>query len=260
MGTAIKTRHAVNASLGDGRASLAMLGNVPPIIQALLIEEDGQLATSVAGFFAQHGVELLSVRDATQALVALESRRFDIVVVDLSGDGSGVQERIGRLRERTSAPLLGMVAPAHEEERIASLEQGADDCLSKPFHLGELLARMRAVLRRRLANAPSGPQAFVTGGLMIDFASHLVTVDGVRPQLTTHEFALLYALARHAGRPLSRDELLELIKGQGGAEETFDRAIDVHVSRLRTKIERDPHKPRYVRTIRGVGYLVARDS
>jgi len=165
-----------------------------------------------------------------------------------------------RVRERWGTPIIMVTARGDDADKIVGLELGADDYLAKPFNPRELLARVRAVLRRSLGDAPTGPSRFTSGGLAIDFDAREVTVDAVRQQLTAHEFDLLCALARNAGRVLSRDQLLELVKGQDGADEAFDRSIDVHVSRLRSKIEPDPRHPRYVKTVRGAGYLLARES
>jgi len=150
-----------------------------------------------------------------------------------------------------------VTARGDDADKIVGLELGADDYLAKPFNPRELLARIRAVLRRAPAEADA--VQFVSGGLQIDFAAREVRVEGVRQSLTAHEYQVLAALARNAGRVLTREQLLDLVKGEQ-ADEAFDRSIDVHVSRLRQKIENDPRHPRYVKTVRGAGYLLARES
>jgi DNA-binding response OmpR family regulator len=161
-----------------------------------------------------------------------------------------------KIRERWNTPVIMVTARGDDADKIVGLELGADDYLAKPFNPRELLARIRAVLRRV---EPADAARFQSGGLVIDLAAREVTVDGVRQTLTAHEYELLCALARNAGRVLTRDQLLEEMKGDQ-ADEAFDRSIDVHVSRLRQKIEPDPRHPRYVKTVRGAGYLLARES
>jgi DNA-binding response OmpR family regulator len=143
-------------------------------------------------------------------------------------------------------------------DKIVGLELGADDYLAKPFNPRELLARVRAVMRRgaRSLGTP-GRSRFRTGGLEIDFGAREVTVDGERRLLTHFEFELLSCMARAAGRVLSREHILDALKGM--EYESFDRSIDVHVSRLRAKLEPNPKEPRYIKTVRGVGYLLVRE-
>ena len=148
-----------------------------------------------------------------------------------------------------------LTAHGDEVDRIVGLELGADDYLAKPFNPRELLARVRAVLRRSNA-APGGHQRFRTGDLEIDFDAREVTVAGKREVLTHFEFELLAALAHAAGRVLSREHLMDALKGE--EFESFDRSIDVHISKLRGKLEENPKEPRYIKTVRGVGYVLAR--
>src|SRR5262249_42335270 len=142
-------------------------------------------------------------------------------------------------------------------DKIVGLELGADDYLAKPFNPRELLARIRAVLRRFAAPAPGEHRRFRTGELEIDFDAREVLVAGKRQILTHFEFELLAALARAIGRVQSREHLMELLKGQ--EFESFDRSIDVHISKLRGKIEPNPKEPRYIKTVRGVGYVLVRE-
>ena len=233
------------------------------VIRALLIEDDRKLAALVAEFLAQHGVEATVAEDGSQALAQLASAspRFDILLVDLMLPGMDGLTLTRRIRERWQTPIIMVTARGDDADKIVGLELGADDYLAKPFNPRELLARIRAVLRRASEHA-GGPSDghFSSGGLRIDYGAREVLVDGARQSLTAHEYELLCALARNAGRVLTRDQLLELVKGSEGADEAFDRSIDVHVSRLRQKIEPDPRHPRYVKTVRGAGYLLTRDS
>ena len=226
------------------------------MIRALLIEDDRKLAALLTEFLEQNGVSAVVAGDSAQALQALGGSRFDILLVDLMLPGMDGLTLTRKIRERWSTPVIMVTARGDDADKIVGLELGADDYLAKPFNPRELLARIRAVLRRA---EPGETARFQSGGLNIDFAAREVTVDGKRQTLTAHEYELLCALARNAGRVLTRDQLLDEMKGEA-ADEAFDRSIDVHVSRLRQKIEPDPRHPRYVKTVRGAGYLLARES
>jgi DNA-binding response OmpR family regulator len=227
------------------------------MVRALLIEDDQKLAALLREFLGQHGVDATLAPDSAQALQQLAAQRFDILLVDLMLPGMDGLSLTRRIREHSRTPIIMVTARGDDADKIVGLELGADDYLAKPFNPRELLARIRAVLRR----APTDAEAvrFESGGMRIDFAAREVRIDGVRQSLTAHEYDLLAALARNAGRVLTRDQLLELVKGEE-ADEAFDRSIDVHVSRLRQKIESDPRHPRYVKTVRGAGYLLAKES
>ena len=226
------------------------------VVRALLIEDDRKLAALVVEFLGQHAVEAVHVEDSTQALQQLAAGRFDILLVDLMLPGMDGLTLTRRIRERWTTPIIMVTARGDDADKIVGLELGADDYLAKPFNPRELLARIRAVLRR---SEPVEQGRFVSGGLIIDYASREVQAQGVRQSLTAHEYELLCALARNAGRVLTRDQLLEQMKGEN-ADDAFDRSIDVHVSRLRQKIELDPRHPRYVKTVRGAGYLLTREG
>src|SRR5438445_3147417 len=226
------------------------------MVHALLIEDDRKLASLLREFLAQHAVEATVAEESSQALRELQAQKFDILLLDLMLPGMDGLTLTRRIRERWSTPLIMVTARGDDADKIVGLELGADDYLAKPFNPRELLARVRAVLRRA---EPGEQPRFQSGGLTIDYAAREVTVEGKRQSLTAHEYELLCALARNAGRVLTRDQLLEQMKGEA-ADEAFDRSIDVHVWRLRQKIEQDPRHPRYVKTVRGAGYLLARES
>jgi len=226
------------------------------MIRALLIEDDRKLAGLLTEFLGQHGVEAVVAPDGAQALQQIGQGRFDILLVDLMLPGMDGLTLTRRIRERSNTPLIMVTARGDDADKIVGLELGADDYLAKPFNPRELLARIRAVMRRA---EPAEQARFVSGGLAINYAAREVTVEGKRQSLTAHEYDLLCTLARNAGRVLTRDQLLEQMKGEN-ADDAFDRSIDVHVSRLRQKIEPDPRHPRYVKTVRGAGYLLARES
>jgi two-component system phosphate regulon response regulator OmpR len=234
---------------------------VPTATAALLIEDDARLAALVAEYLGKEGVKVTTVRDGKRGLAVLRAGHFDVVLLDVmlpEIDGFEVCRRIRATPELAALPVLMLTARGEDVDKIVGLELGADDYLAKPFNPRELLARIRAVLRRTAGGARRPEHGRLRiGGLEIDFDAREVTVDRRRVVLTQYEFELLARLARAAGRVLSRDQLMDALKGQ--EHEAFDRSIDVHVSRLRTKLERDPKEPRYIKTVRGVGYVLVRE-
>jgi DNA-binding response OmpR family regulator len=223
---------------------------------ALLVEDDARLGAMVSEYLGRHDLDVTVAPDGERGLAALRRGRFDVVLLDvmLPGiDGLEVCRRIRATPEWVALPVLMLTARGEDVDKIVGLELGADDYLAKPFNPRELLARIRAVLRRG-ADAPRA--RFTAGGLALDFEAREVTLDGRRVVLTHHEFELLAALARAGGRVLSRDQLMDALRGHEA--EAFDRSIDVHVSKLRAKLEKDPRAPRYIKTVRGVGYALVR--
>jgi DNA-binding response OmpR family regulator len=211
----------------------------------------------VAEYLGRHDLDVTVAPDGERGLAALRRGRFDVVLLDvmLPGiDGLEVCRRIRATPEWAALPVLMLTARGEDVDKIVGLELGADDYLAKPFNPRELLARIRAVLRRGTGTAARA--RFVAGGLVIDYDAREVAVDGRRVMLTHYEFELLAALARAGGRVLSRDQLMDSLRGH--EHETFDRSIDVHVSKLRAKLEKDPRAPRYIKTVRGVGYALVR--
>ena len=227
---------------------------------ALLIDDDARLASLVTEYLGQHGIDVTVAGDARRGLASLRGRRFDVVLLDvmLPGiDGFEACRRIRATPDLAGLPIVMLTARGDDVDKVVGLELGADDYLAKPFNPRELLARIRALLRRT-APVPPGRARLRTGGLEIDFEAREVLVDRKRVELTHYEFELLAVLARAAGRVLSREQVLDALKGQ--SYETFDRSIDVHVSKLRAKIERDPKAPRYIKTVRSVGYALVREA
>jgi two-component system, OmpR family, phosphate regulon response regulator OmpR len=223
---------------------------------ALLVEDDARLAAMVAEYLGRHELDVTIVPDGERGLAALRRGRFDVVLLDvmLPGiDGLEVCRRLRAAPEWSALPVLMLTARGEDVDKIVGLELGADDYLAKPFNPRELLARIRAILRR---GADTPRTRFVAGSLAVDYDAREVTVDGRRVVLTHHEFELLVALARANGRVLSREQLMDTLRGQ--EYEAFDRSIDVHVSKLRAKLEEDPRSPRYIKTVRGVGYALVR--
>ena len=221
----------------------------------LMIEDDASLSGLVVEYLSGFEFEVDVAATARDGLASLEGGRYDALILDgMLPDLDGF-EVCRRVRARSELPIVMLTARGEELDRILGLELGADDYLGKPFNPRELVARLRAVLRRRrMPEPPSGVSHF--GRLEIDRGAREVRVGGeVRP-LTSHQFALLCALADRPGRVLSRDDLMQAVRGS--SLEAVDRSLGVHVSRIRAAIEDDPRHPRRVITVRGAGYVFAR--
>jgi DNA-binding response OmpR family regulator len=223
-----------------------------PAILALLVEDDARLASLTAEYLRKHGVETQQAASGKRAIAEARKTRFDVVLLDLMLPDTGGLDVCKELRAFTDVPIIMLTARGEEADRVLGLELGADDYLPKPFSPRELLARIQAQVRR--ARGQAGPKAsrLTVGDLELDEGALRATLKGKELDLTAYEFHLLKVLAERAGRVLSRERLLELVKGN--AEEAFDRSIDVHVSRLRAKLGDDPKKPRLLKTVRGAGY------
>jgi len=225
--------------------------------QVLIVDDDRRLSAMLAEYLSGNGFGAAAVETATDGLAEIARRTPDAVVLDVMLPDMDGFEALRRIRQSSDVPVLMLTARGDETDRIVGLEIGADDYLPKPFNPRELLARLKAILRRRNApTAAAGPHVLRFGRLEIDPASRSVRIDGAPRPLTSYQFDLLVALARNAGRTLSRDQLMDLVKGQ--ELDAFDRSIDVHVSRIRAAIEADPKRPRRIVTVRGVGYVFAR--
>ena len=219
----------------------------------LVVEDEPQIAILVRDYLEHAGFSVLLAADGASGLALARTRRPDAMVLDLglpSVDGLDV---VRAVRRDSMMPIVILTARGDETDRVAGLELGADDYVVKPFSPKELVARVRAVLRR--VDAASRPtDRLVVGDLEVDLARHRVTAGGRVVTLTPTEFDLLATLAREPGRVFTRGQLLEAVRGF--SLETYERAIDGHVKNLRRKLEPDPGAPRYVRTIHGVGYAV----
>ncbi|QUD87560.1 response regulator [Phenylobacterium montanum] len=227
----------------------------------LLIDDDVRLADMVRAYLAQVGYAI-DARHTGEAGVRAVAERpagepgYDVVILDIMLPDMDGLEVCRRLRARTDVPILMLSARGEDTDRIVGLEMGADDYLPKPFNPRELHARLKAILRRRHGPQDLAGGALRFGRLEIDPSSRAVRIDGGEVALTSYQFDLLLALAHQAGKVMSRERLMDLVKG---AElEAFDRSIDVHISRIRAAIEDDPGHPRRIITVRGSGYLFAR--
>jgi two-component system, OmpR family, phosphate regulon response regulator OmpR len=225
--------------------------------RVLIVEDDPRLAEMLNEYLGQAGFRITVVADGAAALQRLaDEASYDAVVLDLMLPDMDGLDVCRELRTRSDTPVLMLTARGDAVDRIIGLELGADDYLPKPFEPRELLARLRAVLRRRVPGGAADRQILHLGRLEIDIAARAVLLDGVRRELTSYQFDLLLTLAQNAGRVLSRDALMDKVKGEH--LEAFDRSIDVHVSRIRAAIEDDPKRPRRLITVRGAGYVFAR--
>ena len=207
----------------------------------------------VSEYLGAAGFDVATVAGGAAALERLGRQPYDALVLDLALPDIDGLEVCRRLRARWNTPVLMLTARGEPMDRVVGLEIGADDYLAKPF---EQLARLRALLRR--AHAPVRASVLRFGRLEIDRDARAVRLDGSERPLTSLQYELLVALAENAGRVLSRDTLMDLVKGQ--PLEAFDRSIDVHVSRIRAAIEDDPKKPRRLITVRGAGYVFAKQQ
>ena len=222
----------------------------------LLIEDDERLAEMVKDYLGQSGFDVTIEGTGGGGLVAADTNHFDIVILDLMLPDIDGLDVCRTLRSKSELPILMLTAKGDPMDRIVGLEIGADDYLPKPFEPRELLARLRAILRRGKPAQDGEVMRF--GRLEIDLSAMQATLDGRPCALTAHQFKLLQILAAAAGRVLSREYLFDQLNGENF--DVFDRSIDVHISRIRSEIEDDPKHPRRVITVRGAGYVFARSQ
>ena len=243
------------------------------MIRALLVDDDPDLARLLIDYLASHDVEITHVLDGPRGLAALASGTFDVVLLDVMLPGIDGFEVCRRIRAAHDVPVVMLTARGDDTDRIVGLEIGADDYVPKPFNPRELLARVRAVLRRArpggldVAARPLVRETLTVGPLEIDQAARVVKRDGAEVSLTSFEYRILVVLARRAGDTVTREELASEVrepvevKAKGHAyDPSVDRSLDVHVSRLRQKLEEDPKEPRLIKTVRGVGYVLSRPA
>jgi DNA-binding response OmpR family regulator len=228
--------------------------------QLLLVEDDQRLAAMLRDYLTQSGYRVEVEARAATVLARLRKTPFELLILDLmlpDGDGLTLCQAIRAQPAHADLGILMLTARGDATDRIIGLELGADDYLPKPFEPRELLARLRAIARRRgSGSAATGQHLLQFGRLEIDRDAREARIDGETRTLTSHQFALLRLLAENAGRVLSRDWLIEALKGTGA--DSFDRSIDVHVSKLRAALEDAPKRPRRIITVRGAGYVFAR--
>ena len=230
--------------------------------QLLMIEDDARLAAMVGDYLGRSGYGVAHAGDGTSGLRALAELKPALVILDLMLPDADGLELCQRIKQQSDAAVLMLTAKGDPMDRIVGLEVGADDYLPKPFEPRELLARIRAVLRRgqggvhQTDEGERPPLRF--GSLEIDRNGRTVSVAGAVREITAYQFDLLLAMAERAGRVLTRDQIMEAVRGR--EIEAFDRSIDVHMGRIRQAIEADPKNPRRILTVRGVGYVFARQQ
>lgn len=224
--------------------------------RVLLIDDDLRLHELLRGFFEPNDIVLEHAGTGPEGLTALTERTYDAVLLDVMMPGMDGLETLRKIRDRMSVPVIMLTARGDEADRVVGLELGADDYVAKPFSSRELLARLRAVLRRLRPEATD--ERLSEDGIEVEVGARSVRVDGSRVDLTGLEFDLLVALLRRPGRVVPRQTLLT----EAGRDDVAvgERTVDVHISKLRRKIGDDPRQPRRIRTVRGVGYVLARES
>jgi phosphate regulon transcriptional regulator PhoB len=225
----------------------------------LVVDDEKDIVELVAYNLAKEGFSVLKAYDGEMALKTTRTKKPTLIILDLMMPGLGgldVCKAIRRNPDLEAMPIIMLTAKGEELDRILGLEMGADDYITKPFSVKELVARVRAVLRRSETRMKSGSaEVFAFKDLRADFSSYEVTIDGIKVDLGPKEMKLLKFLTEHTGRVYSRDQLLDYVWGDEAYVEP--RTVDVHISRLRAAIEKDKENPRYVLTVRGIGYKFA---
>lgn len=230
----------------------------------LVVDDDPRLRDLLRRYLGENGFQVFVADNGVTMNRLWLRERFDALILDLMMPGEDGLQILRRLREqKDTTPIIMLTARGEDVDRIVGLEMGADDYIPKPFNPRELLARIHAVLRRRpAADAPGAPsmtdEVVKFGEFELDLGTRVLRKNGDPVPLTTGEFAVLKAFARHPKQPLSRDKLMEIARGR--EYEAFDRSLDVQVSRLRKMIEPDPSKPRFLQTVWGVGYVFIPDG
>ena len=229
----------------------------------LIVDDDAQLRRVLVDFLQKENWQTHEAADGIEALKAVTRCHPSIIILDLTMPHLDGMEVCRRVRQTSQIPILMLTARDDEVDKLLGLELGADDYLGKPFNPRELLARIHAVLRRRpRQDAPGAPsmenEVVKFGDFELDLGTRVLKKNGEIVPLTTGEFAVLKAFARHPRQPLSRDKLMEMARGR--EYEAFDRSLDVQVSRLRKLLEPDPSKPRYLQTVWGLGYVFIPDG
>ncbi len=221
--------------------------------RVLLIDDDVRLPDLLRSYLEQNGVALSHAPDGARGLIMLEQGAFDAVLLDVMMPGMDGLEVCRKIRSKSNVPVIMLTARGDETDRVVGLELGADDYVGKPFSPRELLARLRAVLRRARPEVMS--EQLTTGDITVDVPSRIATLKGAPVDLTGIEFDILVALVRRAGRVVPRDALLS----EAGRSDVIvgERTVDVHISHLRQKLNDDP--PRLIKTVRGVGYVLTKD-
>ncbi|MEN8098496.1 MAG: response regulator transcription factor [Chloroflexota bacterium] len=217
----------------------------------LVVDDEKQIVNLLRAYLEEAGFRVVSANDGQQALYTARYEKPDVIVLDLMMPEMDGWEFTRRIRRESDVPIIMLTARVEDMDKILGLELGADDYVTKPFSPREVVARVRAILRRAGQLAPE-PDVLRAGDLVVDRDSHTVTLDGELVDVTPMEFDLLAVLMSRSGSVMSRLDLLEAV--QGNAYEGYERTVDVHIKNLRRKIESDPKSPQYILTVFGVGY------
>ena len=224
----------------------------------LVVDDDTKLRDLLKEYLEEYGYRILALPDGSDAVETIRTKSPDMVILDIMLPGKDGLEILRDIRAESGVPVIMLTARGEDADRIVGLELGADDYLPKPFNPRELLARIKAVLRRAAASSeppPEGEGVVSAGGLALDPARQSVRVGDRAVSLSTTECRILDALMRHPNQVMSRDRLMNLARGRDFM--AFDRSIDVHISKLRAKVESDPRKPERIKTVWGTGYMFA---
>ena len=226
--------------------------------KVLIIDDDTKLRKLLHEYLEDNGFEVLSLEDGTEALPTIEKASPDIVILDVMMPGIGGLDVLKEINRKYALPVIMLTAKGEETDRIIGLELGADDYIPKPFNPRELLARMRAVMRRVPADGDEtaeaeNPRVIKAGGLTLDRAKQTVLVGGKELDLSSTEHKILEVLMKNPNSVMSRDEIMSIARGRDFM--AFDRSIDVHISKLRAKLEVDPRYPKLIKTVWGAGYM-----
>ena len=222
------------------------------MIRILIVDDEPSLSEPLAYLLSREGYETVVAEDGNAALAEFDRGGVDLVLLDLMLPGLSGTEVCRELRQRSSVPIIMVTAKDSEVDIVVGLELGADDYVTKPYSTRELLARIRAVLRRRVDEEDVDPGVLESGGVRMDIDRHQVSVDGETVAMPLKEFELLELLLRNAGRVLTRGQLIDRVWGADYFGDT--KTLDVHVKRIRSKIEKDPSTPQLLLTVRGLGY------
>lgn len=226
--------------------------------RVLIIDDDQKLCRLLSQYLGENGFQVCSAQDGPEGLKAISRELPDMIILDIMLPGKDGLEVLKEIRKDRALPVIMLTAKGDDTDRIVGLELGADDYLAKPFNPRELLARVKAVLRRSThqeKDDDAGPKDIIirVGGLTLNRAKQSVTVEGQELDLSTTEYRILEVLMKNPNTVLTRDQLMTLARGRDFA--AFDRSIDVHVSKLRAKVEPDPHAPTRIKTVWGSGYM-----
>jgi two-component system KDP operon response regulator KdpE len=225
-----------------------------PAARVLVVDDEPQIRRFLRTSLGAHGYTILEAANGREALLGATDQRPDVIILDLGLPDLDGMEVIRRVREWSKVPIIVLSVRGREQDKIAALDAGADDYVTKPFGMGELMARIRAALRGRLAEQTAEP-VFRSGGLVVDLARRLVSVDGREVKLTPNEYELLRVLVTHAGKVVTHQFLLREVWGPADLDQTH--YVRVYIGQLRQKLETDSSQPRHILTEPGVGYRLA---